>query len=228
MLAELERANLFIIPLDPDSNCFRYHHLFADLLKRRASADTADLHLRAAEWFEKNNFLLDAIRHWIAAGEHDRLAALVERAIAQTWGQAELTGLMRRIEALPEAVLAKHPTLSAFLGWTWLWLGYGSERILPLLARAEKQLGTQADASLGRFNVIRSYIVRIRENDASDSIRLGRLALSQLPADDSLWRGFANMSLAVSLHSSGNLLEGENAYSKPSAYVSEEATRSLP
>lgn len=212
MLTELERANLFIIPLDSGSNWVRYHHLFADLLKRRASNETVDLHRRAAEWFEKNNFLLDAIRHWIAAGESEHVAALVERAIAQTWGQAELAGLMRRIEALPEAVLAKYPALSAFLGWTWLWLGYGSERILPLLDRAEKQLGTQSDSALGRFNVIRSFIVRIRDNDASTSIQLGRLALSQLPVDDSLWRGFANMSLAITLHSAGSLIEGENAY----------------
>ena len=216
MLIELERANLFIIPLDSESNWFRYHHLFAELLRRRLIQDNASavqpLHHRAAEWFEQNNFTIDAIRHWIAADEPERVAMLVERTISQTWGQAELAGLMRRIESLPEPTLAKYPALSAFLGWTWLWLGYGSERILPLLERAEKQLGMHADAALGRFNVIRSFIVRIRDNDALDSIRLGRLALNQLSADDSLWRGFANMSLAISLHSSGNLVEGENAY----------------
>ncbi len=216
MLSELERANLFIIPLDSDSNWFRYHHLFADLLRRRISQADANsvrsLHYRAAEWFEKNNFTLDAIRHWIIADELDRVAALMERAIAHIWGQAELAGLMRRIESLPEPILANYPALSAFLGWTWLWLGYGNERILPLLDRAEKQMGIESDSALGRFNVIRSFIVRIRDNDASDSVRLGRLALSQLSADDSLWRGFANMCLAISLHSSGNLIEGENAY----------------
>jgi LuxR family maltose regulon positive regulatory protein len=216
MLLTLERSNLFIVPLDSDSNWYRYHHLFADLLKRRLTqADhnaVRSLHWRAAEWFEKNNFLLDAIRHWIAADEPERVASLIENVIGQTWGQAELAALMRRIETLPEAVLVKHPALTAFLGWTWLWLGYSSERILPLLNHAEKQLKAQSDSSLGRFNVIRSYIVRIRDNDASDSIRLARLALNQLSADDSLWRGFANMSLAISLHSSGNLFEGENAY----------------
>ncbi len=212
MLTELERTNLFIIPLDSESNWFRYHHLFAGLLKRRSATETADLHHRAAEWFEKNSFTLDAIRHWIAADEPDRVASLVEHSIVHTWGQAELAGLMRHIESLPETILAKYPALSAFLGWTWLWLGYGSERILPLLDRAEKNLGIEADSALGRFNVIRSFIVRIRDNDASDSVRLGRLALSQLSADDSLWHGFANMSLAISLHSSGHLIEGENAY----------------
>jgi len=212
ILADLNRANLFIIPLDSESNWYRYHHLFADLLKRRSQNETTELHRRAAEWFENNNFILDAIRHWISADEPDRVASLVEHSIAHSWGQAELTSLMRRIESLPEPILAKYPALSAFLGWTWLWLGYGSERILPLLDRAEKQLGIKSDSALGRFNVIRSFIVRIRDNNASDSVRLARLALSQLSADDSLWRGFANMSLAISLHSSGNLIEGENAY----------------
>jgi LuxR family transcriptional regulator, maltose regulon positive regulatory protein len=212
IITELERANLFIIPLDSDANWFRYHHLFADLLKRRISTATLELHQRAAEWFEQHNFLLDAVRHWIVADEPDRVAALVEDAIGRTWGQAELAGHMQRIESLPETTLAKYPTLSAFLGWTWLWLGYGSERILPLLDRAEKQLEAQSDAALGRFNVIRSFIVRIRDNNVADSIQLGHLALSQLSAADALWRGFANMSLAISLHSSGNLLEGESAY----------------
>lgn len=62
MLMELERANLFIIPLDAESNWYRYHHLFADLLKRRLaqaiSGEVANLHRRAAEWFEKKNSCL--------------------------------------------------------------------------------------------------------------------------------------------------------------------------
>lgn len=121
----------------------------------------------------------------------------VEHSIAHTWGQAELTKSHAPHQVLPEAIIAKRPALSAFLGWTWLWLGYGSERIFPLLERAEKQLGMKSNSALGRFNVIRSFIVRIRDNNASNSVRLARLALSQLSADNSLWRGFANMSLAI-------------------------------
>lgn len=212
MLLELERGNLFLIPLDLQSNWYRYHHLFADLLKRRNPNQNKTIHRRAAEWFEKNNFLLDAVRHWVAANEHERVAALVEHATAPTWGQAELHGLMRRIEILPEEALARYPTISAFLGWTWFWLGYGSERILPLLDRAEKKLDAESHPALGRFNVIRSFIVRIRDNNISDSIRLSHLALDQLAADDLFWRSFANMSLAITLHSSGNLPEGARAY----------------
>jgi LuxR family transcriptional regulator, maltose regulon positive regulatory protein len=213
ILIDLNRANLFIIPLDSESNWYRYHHLFADLLKRRPQNETTELHRRAAEWFENNNFILDAIRHWIAANEPDRVAALMERGIIETWGQVELTGLMHRVESLPESVLAEYPALSAFLGWSWLWLGYKSEQILPLINRAEENLkGKGASPYLGRLNVVRSSIVRVLQNNSEESIRLARLALKQLPPTDFLWRSFSQLGIAIATHASGKLTDAEQAY----------------
>lgn len=217
-LVAMERANLFIVPLDTDSNWFRYHHLFADLLRRRLAQsiayDAASLHRRAAEWFEKNGFVLDAIRHWTSANQPERVAALVEDALSQTWGRAELAGLMKRVEALPESVLAEYPGLSAFLGWSWIWLGYGSDRILPLLDRAEWKKPADL-ASLGRLNMVRSAILRISHNDSSASLRLAQLALEQLAPDDTIWRSFAQLEIAIATHASGSsLAAAEDAYSQ--------------
>ena len=219
MLLELERANLFIIPLDSDSNWFRYHHLFADLLRRRlAQTDqqqVRDLHRRAAKWFEKEGFLLDATRHWIAADELNRVAGLVERAIGQTWGKAELAGLMRRVESLPESVLAEHPSLSTFLGSSWLWLGYNNEKIIPLLDHAERNLQGKPDADryIGRFNVTRSFLLRAVKNDAPSAILLANKAKAQLAAGDLIWRGLAELNIAACTHSMGDdLLQAEEAY----------------
>jgi LuxR family transcriptional regulator, maltose regulon positive regulatory protein len=221
MLAELERANLFIIPLDSESNWFRYHHLFADLLRRRLAQanqnEIANLHHCAAEWFEKNNFLLDAVRHWIAANEPERVASLMEHALNQTWGQVEMAGLMKRVETLPEAVLAEYPSLSAFWAWSWFWLGYDNEKILPLLERAEKNLQGKpnADHSIGRFNVIRSYLRRAVNTDSPSALLLGRTALEQLAEEDLLWRGFAELNIAACTHSMGSdLAQVEQAYSE--------------
>lgn len=216
MLSELERANLFVIPLDAQSYWFRYHHLFAELLRRRLAqsfpGQVSALHRRAAEWFEENELLFDAIRHWVAAGETARVAALIESAISKAWGRAEHASLMRYVEALPEPVLAEYPNLSAFLGWTWFWLGHDSDRIRPLLDLAEKRASIPL---LGRFNIIRSFLARISDNDAPRSLELGQQALGQLASDDVLWRGFANLSIAISTHSSGrSLVEVDNAYSE--------------
>ena len=215
ILADLNRANLFIIPLDSESNWYRYHHLFADLLKRRSQNETANLHRRAAEWFEKNNFLLDAIRHWIAANEPGRVAALMERGIIETWGQAEFTVLMNRVESLPESVLAEYPALSAFLGWSWLWLGYKNEQILPLIIRAEENLKGKGDSIyLGRLHVVHSAIARVLQNNSEESIRLAKLALKLLTPNDFLWRSFAQLGIAIATHASGKLIDAEQAYSE--------------
>ena len=67
ILEELERANLFVIPLDDQRQWFRYHHLFADLLRQRLqtlqSACIVDLHRRASAWCEGNGLLAQAIEH---------------------------------------------------------------------------------------------------------------------------------------------------------------------
>lgn len=220
-LMDLEHANLFIIPLDSDSNWFRYHHLFADLLRRRLEQsnqnELAGLHQRAAEWFEQNGFLLDAIRHWVAADRPERVATLVEGTLSQAWGRAEMTALMKRVEALPEAILAQYPSLSAFLCWSWFWHGQDSERILPMLERAEKNLqrGFDAEQAVGRFNVIRSYLRRTVNTDSPAAILLGRQAIEQLAPDDLLWRGFAALNIAASIHSMGSdLSQAEQAFSE--------------
>ncbi|HAJ37225.1 MAG TPA: LuxR family transcriptional regulator [Chloroflexi bacterium] len=217
MLDALARANLFLIPLDDALTWFRYHHLFADLLRRRLAAEqphtVADLHRRAATWFEAHDLPLEAVRHWLAAVEPARVAALLERVFPQLWGQPELASLMRYVEALPPDALATQPTLSALLGWTWLWLGYDVGRILPLLDRAEATLRTHPDAAqAGRLAVVRSIVQRVAYYDAATSKQLAQLALTQLNDDDHLWCGFAHLNLATAAHTSGDLTAAEAAY----------------
>jgi LuxR family maltose regulon positive regulatory protein len=220
-LTELERANLFLIPLDSEANWHRYHHLFADLLRRRLAQahpnEIPELHRRAAAWLEKNGLPLEAVRHWLAADAPERVAALVERILSQTWGRAEIHGLVKRVEALPQDVLAQHPALTAFLAWTWFWLGYDAARILPLLERAERNLKDepQAARARGRFQVVRSYLARAGGNDSSTALTLAERALTQLPEDDLLWRGFAQLNIAASAHSMGlGLAKAETAYAE--------------
>jgi LuxR family maltose regulon positive regulatory protein len=71
-LEGLDRANLFVIPLDDSRRWYRYHHLFADVLRAHLVEEQpdqmADLHRRASEWFEQNGEPSEAIRHAVAAG----------------------------------------------------------------------------------------------------------------------------------------------------------------
>ena len=85
MLEALERDNLFVVPLDDRRHWYRYHHLFADVLRARLLDEQPDrvpvLHQRASEWYERNGQRSDAIRHALAAEDFERAADLVELAI---------------------------------------------------------------------------------------------------------------------------------------------------
>ncbi len=89
ILEYLERANLFIIPLDDERRWYRYHHLFADLLQQRLQKSVAsskkvegmgvaELHGRASLWFEDHGLDIEAFQHAAAAGEIDRAVRLIE------------------------------------------------------------------------------------------------------------------------------------------------------
>ena len=99
MLEYLEQANLFIIPLDDERRWYRYHHLFADLLRQRreqqvTSADlmSAELHRRASQWYEENGLEVEAFHHAAAAQDLDRAARLLE-------GKRDAAALSRRSHA---------------------------------------------------------------------------------------------------------------------------------
>jgi LuxR family maltose regulon positive regulatory protein len=78
----LDRANLFIVPLDEKRRWYRYHHLFADLLRQRLRQTQSEqvpmLHRRASEWYEQNGFADEAIEHALQARGFDRAANLLE------------------------------------------------------------------------------------------------------------------------------------------------------
>ena len=83
MLEALEELNLFTIPLDEERHWYRYHHLFADVLRKRLSHQFPDLlpelHRRASRWYEQNEFIAESIQHAILAGDEDRAAQLIEQ-----------------------------------------------------------------------------------------------------------------------------------------------------
>ncbi|MCW2547950.1 MAG: ATP-dependent transcriptional regulator, MalT-like, LuxR family [Mycobacterium sp.] len=120
-LLALERANLFLVPLDDRRQWFRYHHLFADVLRahlaEQPAARISELHLRAADWFQANGEIGEAVRHALAAKDFSRAADLMELAIpvvARERREAELGGW---VLALPDELLQLRPVLAvAFVG----------------------------------------------------------------------------------------------------------------
>ena len=122
MLEYLERANLFIIPLDNERRWYRYHHLFADLLRQRlhqsfrssgtdAERRMNELHIRASQWYEDNGFEMEAFQHAAAAHDIERAERLIDGKGIPLHFSGGVTPILDWLESLPPEVLNARPSL---------------------------------------------------------------------------------------------------------------------
>ncbi len=144
ILVELDQANLFLIPLDDERRWYRYHHLFADLLRSVLDKNfpnyEAHLHRRASVWFELNGLIVDAVSHALAAGETERVSSLVEgNAALAMMDYGELNTLISWLDTLPKEVVCSRPWLCVFNAWALVYTGH-LEEVEPMLATAERML----------------------------------------------------------------------------------------
>lgn len=128
MLISLERANLFIIPLDDERCWYRYHHLFADFLghylqRRFGQTEIIKLNERASLWYEENDFFLEAIHHAFKADDWVRTARLVEQVAPTLSANGQLSTLLRWLKELPEQVIQMRPRLCLEYSWALLITG---------------------------------------------------------------------------------------------------------
>ena len=144
-LEALQRGNFFVIPLDDKSNWYRYHHLFADVLRMHLMAEQPDqipiLHRRASEWFERNGPMDNAIRHALAAKDFERAAILVELAIPDMRRnrQGATVTELGWLKALPDELIHFRPVLSVAYAYA-LFGGGELETVEARLRDAEQWL----------------------------------------------------------------------------------------
>jgi len=189
ILSLLERNNCFLIPLDEQGVWFRYHHLFADLLKVRltqlekkeAGFRTA-LHEKAGIWFYENQFFEEAVQHFILAENITRASEIVEQKTIELFSRGRLHQLLSWIRLLPEDLAAQRPGLNVYQAWA---LGFASkaEEAEAKLQRAETKL-LESETSIEnrrRMNVevraVRSLLAIIGGNIQT------AIALTDLPDD---------------------------------------------
>jgi LuxR family maltose regulon positive regulatory protein len=121
-LAYLEHANLFLIPLDNERRWYRYHHLFADLLRQRLHQSIAssaedvesrvhELHIRASQWYEDNNLDIEAFHHATAANDIERAESLIAGKGIPLHLRGAVTTILNWFVSLPITVLNTRPSL---------------------------------------------------------------------------------------------------------------------
>ncbi|WP_313715847.1 hypothetical protein [Arsenicicoccus bolidensis] len=122
MLERVWADNLFLVSLDDDRSWYRYHHLFADVLRARLSAQdpdlVADLHRLASRWFAANGYLVEAVGQALAGSDDERAAYLVEDAVPLLRRSRQDSLLLGWIRALPRARVRVSPVLSLVCAWS--------------------------------------------------------------------------------------------------------------
>ena len=115
-LEALQRGNFFVVPLDDTRRWYRYHHLFADVLRMHLLAEWRDevpiLHRRASVWFAQQGMPDDAIRHALAGEDYALAAGLIELGIPELRQTRQEATMLRWLRALPDAVIRHRPVLS--------------------------------------------------------------------------------------------------------------------
>ena len=233
ILQQVEQAGLFLMPLDEVRCWWRYHPLFADLLRARLRQEQPSripaLHRNAAAWSEEHGLADDAVRHALAAGEPVWAARLIERNIDGLFLLGESTTVERWLAALPAELISSRPRLCLAQAFQAISRG-NVEAIEPLLDAAEHALAVAPgvadepfEPSAGRgasqlanipaaIALGRATLAQL-SGDAEGAMRFGHRTLAELGEGEwmleSITRGY--LALAEWLH--GELTEAEHALS---------------
>lgn len=196
ILEELEKANLFLIPLDERREWYRYHKLFRDLLNHRlalAQADhIPDLHMKASRWYEDQGWIAEAIDHALEAGDHSKAAALIAQEAEHTLMRSEVNTYQGWIERLPEGVVEKNPNLAFYEAWARMLKGVDFKEVLSAAGDLE---GNQPQLA-GRLDTLQSFIL-ISQGEFARAGETAEEALSRLSGEDSYFRGMAFYILSI-------------------------------
>jgi LuxR family maltose regulon positive regulatory protein len=210
ILIQLDRANLFLVPLDDERRWYRYHHLFADLLRSRLEQTWPDqspvLHRRASEWFEKNGLITEAVEHALAAGDTERVARLVAGNTLAMLARSELATLIGQLNALPNDALCSQPWLCIARAWALAYAGQ-LNAIEPMLQNVEKALDgleeyAEPQRIAGHVAAVRAYAAFLRWDARTPA--LARKALEYLAEQYLAVRGFVATILAIVLRGNGD------------------------
>jgi LuxR family maltose regulon positive regulatory protein len=209
ILDRLDRQNLFLVPLDEQRQWYRYHHLFADVLNSRLSAEQhatlPALHRRASEWFEVHGERTEAIHHALAAQDFDWAAELLERVIPDMRRNRQEALFRACMKPIPEAIVRDRPKLG--LGYVGVLVSLGVfDGIEGRLRDVEQRLDGQDPTGSLRASIelYRSALAQIR-GDLGAASGHARRVLDLAPMDDHLVRAGAAGFLGIVAWSHGDL-----------------------
>jgi LuxR family transcriptional regulator, maltose regulon positive regulatory protein len=233
ILETLEKNNMFVISLDDERKWFRYHHLFADLLKQRLQLQNkeavTELRDKACDWFEQNNMFDFAIGHSLAIQNHEKSIQLIGCVVEKMWENGHHAAILKYGNLLPEELIQKNASFSLYFSWILIISGQ-IKKAEPFLLSAEsitKNIIDNKNSSdqeirynkklLGKISVAFAYLYSITA-DAEKAFHYGKTAMENLTEDDPLWFSWGWFSIGIAETVRGHIKESIEAYGKALAY----------
>ncbi|RIK29031.1 MAG: helix-turn-helix transcriptional regulator [Anaerolineae bacterium] len=234
-LEQLQRGNLFLIPLDDKRDWYRYHHLFADVLRMHLMAEQPDLvsmlHHRASEWYELNELTADAIHHALVGEDFERAAGLIEKALPIMRQSRQEPTLLRWLKALPNELFQPRPVLNVhYIG---ILMQNGQfDGVESRLQDVEQWLTAPEDireqpvyVDEEEFQRIPSSVamyqaaIALAQGDVVNAMKNARKVLELARKDEDFPRGAASSLLGLASWTSGDLKTAYEMFSKGMAHL---------
>ena len=222
-LEGLQHANLFVMPLDDERQWYRYHRLFAELLRARLRETephlVPELHLRAATWCDQNELLAEAVHHALAIPDFDLAAGVIERAILKVtaWPSVTVATFLEWLTVLPDDVVRSRPRLRLFVSRV-LYLAGQREKTGRILQELEELLHDNpsipdAENLLGLVFVDRASYAAVR-GDVQQAIEFAHQTLAYWPEDNAMMRMRVSAILGLAHFRAGDMSEAGRAFSQ--------------
>ena len=223
VIETLEKNNMFVIPLDNERNWYRYHHLFADLLKQRLQlrdkAAIIELHNKAIEWYKNNAMPLFAIEHAIVTENFEKSIQYLGEIVEEMWKNGQHAAILKYGDMLPDELINTNPEFCLYYSWILITTGQ-IQKAEPFLASAKKitkKIIDDRDATieiinlnsklLGKISVALAYL-NIFTMSSDIVLEYSQTAMKYLSKEDSLWLGWIWYSVGMAEMTKGNLKQG--------------------
>jgi LuxR family maltose regulon positive regulatory protein len=209
ILEALERANLFILPLDQRRQWYRYHHLFGELLQHRlrlGGFSVKEAHGAASQWFEQNHFPAQAVQHALSGEDWPRAARLIRGVSSDLLKRGEAATLVGWFAALPQEMIWADPRLGFETCWPLLLAGE-FEQAAPRLAHVE-QMAQGMPEFLGEVLAAQAFLARVR-GEHERMQELSQRALALLPKSSLGSRGVLAVNLGLAYWHMGRMADAE-------------------
>lgn len=219
VLDQLDQANLFIVPLDAERRWYRYHHLFADLLRERLLQEkpAEPLHLRASQWYEAHGMEVEAFHQAAAAKDIPRALRMIEGNGMPLYFRGVTAPVVQWLSSQPHAALNAHPYLWVAFAWSLLFSGQPNQLEAKLLgAEAALRMAPQDLSTVeahGQIAALRAWLA-VYGNDAESIYTHANRALALLSPDSRPARTAAHCALGVAQMFRGERGQASLAFSK--------------